>query len=51
VDYWLVSGLRHEARERFSRARPATLGQAARLRGITPADIFALTIALKRRRL
>jgi tRNA uridine 5-carboxymethylaminomethyl modification enzyme len=51
VDYWLVSGLRHEARERFSRARPATLGQAARLRGITPADIFALTIALKRGKL
>ncbi len=42
VDYDRVSHLRNEARQKFSRFRPATLGQASRIAGITPADIQVL---------
>jgi tRNA uridine 5-carboxymethylaminomethyl modification enzyme len=38
-----------EARQKFSRIRPATLGQAGRISGITPADIALLTIHLEKR--
>ncbi len=44
LDYAAVSGLSNEARQILSGARPATLGAAARLSGITPA---ALTILLR----
>jgi len=43
LDYDAVKGLSIEIREILSRARPATLGQAARLSGVTPA---ALTVLL-----
>jgi len=48
LDYMALHGLRKEARERLSRFRPATLGQAARLPGVTPADIFALMVAVEK---
>jgi tRNA uridine 5-carboxymethylaminomethyl modification enzyme len=48
VDYARVRGLRIEARQKFSAVRPATLGQAGRISGITPADIALLTIHLER---
>jgi tRNA uridine 5-carboxymethylaminomethyl modification enzyme len=48
VDYAHVRGLRIEARQKFSAVRPATLGQAGRISGITPADIALLTIHLQR---
>lgn len=48
LDYWKVPALRHEAREKLHHRRPRDLGQAARIPGITPADIAVLTIALKR---
>lgn len=48
-DYQSVKGLRFEARERFSRIRPATLGQASRITGISPADISVLSIFLRRK--
>jgi len=48
VDYAHVRGLRIEARQKFSTVRPATLGQAGRISGITPADIALLTIHLQR---
>ena len=48
VDYAHVRGLRIEARQKFSAVRPATLGQAGRISGITPADIALLTIHLGR---
>ena len=48
LDYLAISGLRKEARERLDRFRPATLGQAARLAGVTPADVFALMVAAER---
>ncbi|MGH8003901.1 MAG: tRNA uridine-5-carboxymethylaminomethyl(34) synthesis enzyme MnmG, partial [Limisphaerales bacterium] len=38
-DYSAVLGLKAEAREKFSKIRPTTLGQASRISGITPSDI------------
>ncbi len=49
LDYVKVHGLSIEVRQRLTRHRPATLGQAARLSGITPAAISLLLIHLKRR--
>jgi tRNA uridine 5-carboxymethylaminomethyl modification enzyme len=49
LEYDSVRGLRMEARQKFSRIRPATLGQAGRISGITPADIALLTIHLEKR--
>jgi tRNA uridine 5-carboxymethylaminomethyl modification enzyme len=48
VDYAHVRGLRFEARQKFTAVRPATLGQAGRISGITPADIALLTIYLEK---
>jgi tRNA uridine 5-carboxymethylaminomethyl modification enzyme len=49
LDYGSVRGLSHEVRQRLQEARPATLGQAARLPGITPAAVSLLLVHLKRR--
>jgi tRNA uridine 5-carboxymethylaminomethyl modification enzyme len=49
LDYRNVAGLSHEARQRLTEARPQTLGQAARLPGITPAAVSILLIHLKKR--
>jgi tRNA uridine 5-carboxymethylaminomethyl modification enzyme len=43
-----ITGLRFEARERFTRFRPRSLGQAARISGISPADITTLSLYLLR---
>ncbi|HXF08550.1 MAG TPA: tRNA uridine-5-carboxymethylaminomethyl(34) synthesis enzyme MnmG [Candidatus Acidoferrales bacterium] len=48
LDYGRVAGLSHEVRQKLEAVRPATLGQAARLPGITPAAISLLLIHLKR---
>jgi tRNA uridine 5-carboxymethylaminomethyl modification enzyme len=48
IDYLAVHGLRNEARQALLRFRPATLGQAARLAGINPADIAVLLVHLER---
>ena len=45
-----ISGLRNEARDALSRYRPATLGQAARVEGITPADLTLIALAIRRHR-
>jgi tRNA uridine 5-carboxymethylaminomethyl modification enzyme len=45
-DYRSVSQLRIEAREKLGRHRPATVGQASRVSGITPADIAVLMFSL-----
>ena len=50
LDYEGVRGLRFEARQKFTRIQPATLGQAGRISGITPADIALLTIYLEKAR-
>jgi tRNA uridine 5-carboxymethylaminomethyl modification enzyme len=48
LDYSAIRGLRNEARQVLARFRPATLGQAARLAGINPADVAVLLVALER---
>jgi len=45
-DYTAVPQLRAEAREKLSRLRPASLGQASRVSGITPADLAVLLFYL-----
>ncbi|HEU5103917.1 MAG TPA: tRNA uridine-5-carboxymethylaminomethyl(34) synthesis enzyme MnmG [Roseiflexaceae bacterium] len=50
LDYTRIRGLRNEARQVLMRFAPATLGQAARLAGINPADIAVLLVALERQR-
>ena len=45
-DYFGLGALRYEAREKLSRIRPRTLGQASRVTGVTPADIAILSIRL-----
>jgi tRNA uridine 5-carboxymethylaminomethyl modification enzyme len=48
-DYQKVLGLSSEVREKLLRHRPATIGQASRLAGMTPAAVSLLLIHLKRR--
>ena len=49
LDYENIPHLRCEAKEKLIRLRPATLGQATRLGGITPADITVIQIYLKKK--
>ena len=50
MDYRLIRGLSAEVRQRLSEARPITVGQAARVPGVTPAAISLLLVHLKRER-
>jgi tRNA uridine 5-carboxymethylaminomethyl modification enzyme len=50
LDYRGIAQLRAEAREKFDRVRPRSLGQAGRISGINPADIATLLVHLKRPR-
>ena len=47
-DYGVVPSLRTEARQKLMKIRPATLGQASRISGVSPADIGILMVWLKR---
>jgi tRNA uridine 5-carboxymethylaminomethyl modification enzyme len=47
-DYQKIAGLRSETRQKLSNMRPTSLGQAARISGITPSDISILHIWLNR---
>ncbi len=49
LDYAGLAGLSHEVRQKLAQVRPATLGQAARLPGVTPAAVSILLVHLKRR--
>jgi tRNA uridine 5-carboxymethylaminomethyl modification enzyme len=49
LNYAAVGGLSTEVREKLSRTRPATLGQAARISGVTPAALTALLAYVRRR--
>jgi tRNA uridine 5-carboxymethylaminomethyl modification enzyme len=46
VDYNKIAGLRSETRQKLSKLRPTSLGQAARIGGITPSDVLILHIWL-----
>jgi tRNA uridine 5-carboxymethylaminomethyl modification enzyme len=48
LDYALVKGLSIEVRQRLNEVRPTTLGQAARVPGVTPAAVSLLLIHLKK---
>ena len=48
IDFALVPGLSAEMRQRLMQARPATLGSAGRIPGITPAALAALAVHLRR---
>ena len=50
IDYDSLQGFKAEARQRLATIRPRTLGQAARISGITPADVTLLMIYLEKRR-
>ena len=47
LDYASIQGLRLEAREKLAAVQPLDLGQAARISGVSPADIAALMIYLE----
>lgn len=49
-DYTEVVGLRMEAQEKLNMVRPANLGQASRISGVSPADISVLLIYLAKRK-
>lgn len=47
-DFSTVPSLRLEARQKLTKIRPSTIGQAARISGVSPADISILMVCLKR---
>ncbi len=49
LDYAAIDGLRLEARQKLAAVMPLTLGQAARISGVSPADIGVLTVYLNRK--
>ncbi|MEY4749336.1 MAG: hypothetical protein RIQ60_1550 [Pseudomonadota bacterium] len=51
LDYSQVGALSFEVRQKLAKHRPATLGQASRISGVTPAAISLLLVHLKKRRL
>lgn len=48
INYEQLQGLKKEARFKLSAIRPATFAQAARLQGVTPADLAVVSIAVKK---
>lgn len=49
LEYGAVAGLSREGRERLEAVRPATLGQARRIPGVSPADLMAVLVWVERR--
>ncbi|MDO5037536.1 MAG: tRNA uridine-5-carboxymethylaminomethyl(34) synthesis enzyme MnmG [Tissierellia bacterium] len=50
LDYMAIEGLRNEAKEKLTKIRPSSLGQASRITGVSPADINVLLIYLEQKR-
>ncbi|MCR4621999.1 MAG: tRNA uridine-5-carboxymethylaminomethyl(34) synthesis enzyme MnmG [Clostridiales bacterium] len=50
IDYMALDNLRLEARQKLAKARPASLGQASRVPGVSPGDISVLMILLEKLR-
>jgi tRNA uridine 5-carboxymethylaminomethyl modification enzyme len=48
LDYGQIAGLRSETRQKLMTVRPSSLGQAARISGITPADVVIISIWLSK---
>ena len=48
IDYSAIKGLRIEGAQKLSRVRPASLGQAGRISGVSPADIAVLMVWLEK---
>ena len=48
IDYDAIPAMKTEARQRLARVRPGTIGQAARIPGITPADIALLLVWIQK---
>lgn len=51
IDYDRIPSLRTEARQKLKEGRPASLGQASRMAGVSPADISVLLIYLEARKI
>ena len=49
-NYWQIPGLSHEIREKLTHIQPATLGQAARISGVTPAAVAILMVYFQKHR-
>ena len=49
-DYASIRAMSHEAREKLTGIRPANVGQASRIPGVTPADLSILVVHLERRK-
>ncbi len=50
MDYSLIEGLRIEAMQKLNQIKPASVGQASRISGVSPADINVLLIYLEKQR-
>ncbi|ETW98924.1 MAG: hypothetical protein ETSY1_16860 [Candidatus Entotheonella factor] len=50
-DYWPIPGLSHEIREKLTQLQPATLGQAGRIAGVTPAAVAILMVYFQKHRI
>ena len=50
LDYEMIGGLRRETRQKLSALRPISLGHAAQVSGITPADISIISIWLRKKK-
>ena len=48
LDYEKVHSLRSEARQKLGKIRPATVGQASRISGVTPSDLSIILVWMKR---
>ncbi len=48
LDFCTIPGLRAEAADVLAKFRPATMGQAGRLAGVTPADLTLLAVTIRR---